>query len=161
MNNIRIITVCEEDADFLYELMNNESVLAALNEVPTTKSVWSEAITEWNHDPDEEDYIIYDGAVPVGWIGINGLSSKDKKAYLKMIVLLPQCQNIGIGQYAINKIAESLKQQGICSIGLYTDKSNIQAQHCYLKCGFHIINELEQKMSNGLIVKRCEMESLF
>lgn len=161
MKNIKIIEVNESDAQFLQELMNNESVMTVLNEVPTTVDAWADAIIEWKHDADEEDYIIFDEATPIGWLGINGLSTEDKKAYIKMIALLPERQNSGIGQYVIKKIIEDFKLRGYASVALYTDKSNIKAQKCYLKCGFGVTAEIEQKMSNGMIVKRCKMECFF
>lgn len=46
MKNIKVIKVNEGDARFLQELMNNESVLTSLNEVPTTIEVWADAISE-------------------------------------------------------------------------------------------------------------------
>lgn len=161
MKNIKIIEVNESDAEFLNELMNNEAVMSVLNEIPTTIFVWNEAIKEWLQDTDEEDYIIFAGTMPIGWLGMNGLSSTDKKAYIKMIVLLPQYQNCGIGSFVIKKTIEGLKLRGYNSIGLYTDQSNIRAQQCYLKCGFNIIAEAEQKMSNSSVVKRYVMEYTF
>lgn len=158
MENIKIIDVNDENAQFLNELMNNESVMVALNEVPTTIDDWADAIREWKQDADEEDYIIYDESIPVGWMGINGLSAETKKVYIKMIALLPEYQSRGIGQYVIGKIVDNLKSRGYVSVGLYTDQSNIRAQRCYAKCGFNVIGEVEQKMSNGAIVKRYQME---
>lgn len=158
MKNIKIIAITENDAEFLQKLMNNEAVMDILNEVPTTLSVWGDAIKEWLQDTDEEDYIIFDETTPIGWLGVNGLSSTDKKAYIKMIALLPQYQNCGIGSFVIKETIESLKLRGYSSIGLYTDQNNIQAQQCYKKCGFDIIDETEQKMSNGAVVKRYVME---
>lgn len=158
MNKIRIAEVERKDASFLYELMNNEAVITALNEVPTTVDVWKEAVVEWKQDDDEKDYIIFEDDSPIGWLGINGLAAKDKTAYIKMIALLPQYQNNGIGQYVIDQAIEKLRSMGYTIVGLYTDKSNIKAQRCYLKCGFEIKNETEQKMSNGKVVKRYRME---
>ena len=158
METIRIIDVNEGNAQFLQELMNDESVMAALNEVSTTVDVWAEAIREWKQDADEEDYIIYDESMPIGWLGINGLSTEEKKVYIKMIVLLPEYQNGGIGQYVISKIIENLKSRGYVSVGLYTNQSNIRAQCCYSKCGFIVTDEFEQKMSNGAVIKRYKME---
>lgn len=158
MKNIKIIAVTENDAEFLQKLMNNETVMAILNEVPTALAVWVDAIKEWAQDTDEEDYIIFDETTPIGWLGVNGLSSTDKKAYIKMIALLPQYQNCGIGSFVITETIENLKLRGYNSIGLYTDQSNIQAQQCYLKCDFDITAETEQKMSNGAVVKRYIME---
>lgn len=158
MNNIKINKVKKTDAQFLYEIMNNESIMTILNEVPTGISVWVDAIIEWGLDPDEEDYIIFDELVPIGWIGINGLSSKDKKAYIKVIVLIQSYQKRGIGQYVINQIIVNLKLRGYGYIGLYTDQSNVQAQRCYSKCGFDVADNTVQKMSNGAIVRRYKME---
>lgn len=158
MDSIRIVDANEENARFLFELMNDAFLMDVLNEVPTTIDVWIDAIKEWKQDPDEEDYIIFDDIIPIGWVGINGLLAEDKKAYIKMIVLLPRYQNRGIGRYVMSKIIEKLKRQGYLSVGLYTDQCNIKAQHCYLKCGFKVIDEAEQKMSNGAVVKRYKME---
>ena len=96
--------------------------------------------------------------VPIGWLGLNGLSSEDKKAYIKVIALIPSYQKRGIGQYVINQIIENLKLRGYVSIGLYTDQSNVQAQCCYLKCGFDVTDKIVQKMSNGTSVRRYKME---
>ena len=160
MNNIKINKVKKSDAQFLHDLMNNESIMAVLNEVPTAINVWTDAIMEWEQDPDEEDYIIFDELVPIGWLGLNGLSSEDKKAYIKVIALIPSYQKRGIGQYVINQIIENLKLRGYVSIGLYTDQSNVQAQRCYLKCEFDVTDKIVQKMSNGTYVRRYKMERI-
>ena len=158
MNNIMINKVKKSDVQFLHDLMNNESIMAVFNEVPTTINVWADAIIEWRQDSDEKDYIIFDELVPIGWLGINGLSSEDKKAYIKVIALIPSYQKRGIGQYVVNQIIENLRLRGYVSIGLYTDQSNVQAQHCYLKCGFDVTDKIVQKMSNGASVRRYKME---
>lgn len=77
--NIKIVEVCERDASFLCGLMNDGKILDALNEVPTQVSDWTEAISAWSCDNDEEDYIIFDETTPIGWVGVNGLLSKEKK----------------------------------------------------------------------------------
>ena len=156
--DIKIALVNEKDAVFLNELMNNGEVMTALNEVHTAAELWVDAIAEWNKDDDEEDYIIFSGDVPVGWLGINGLLSEDKRAYIKMIALLPEYQNCGIGQYVINQITDHLKRRGYVSVGLYTNQNNIRAQQCYIKCGFNVTAETVQKMSDGADVKRFKME---
>lgn len=158
--SIDILDVCETDAKFLYELMNDDSVLKAQNEVRTELSDWKEAIAAWNCDPDEEDYIIYNEGVPAGWFAVNGLLSDDKKVYIKMIALLPQYQNKGIGFYAINHFLEALGLRGYEEAVLYTNRNNYSAQKCYQKCGFTIKEELFQKMSDGNIVKRYKMSVL-
>lgn len=160
MKNININKVKSSDAQFLHTLMNNGSIISVLNEVPTTVDVWSDAIDKWEQDDDEEDYIIFDKDLPIGWLGINGLSSAEKKVFIKIIVLLPNYQKRGIGQYVIHQTKENLKSRGFLSIGLYTNQNNIQAQRCYFKCGFEVTDEIVQKMSNGEIIYRFKMECI-
>ncbi len=157
--NIRILTVNEGDAVFLCELMNDKSILNVLDEIPTRLCDWNDAISTWKYDPDEEDYIIFYGETPVGWLGVNGLLSKDKTAYIKMIVLLPRYQNMGIGSYVVEKCLTDLKSRGFKKVMLYTDQENYRAQKCYSKCGFTVVQKLTEKMSNGNMANRYKMQS--
>jgi ribosomal protein S18 acetylase RimI-like enzyme len=158
MENISIREVEGKDAEFLFNLMNNESILKSLNEVTTSLDIWESAITEWNNDADEEDYIIFDNNIPIGWLGVNNLTSQDRQVFVKVIAILPNKQGLGIGKYAINQLIENLKFRGYESIGLYTDRNNVGAQKCYQKCGFVITDTIVQKMSNGEYIKRYKME---
>lgn len=155
----RIQSVCENDAEFLYLLMNCPPVLQRLNEVPTKQQDWIDAISEWEHDDDEEDYIVFDGNTPIGWIGVNGLLGGDKVAYLKMAALLPDYQGHGFGAFAIRELMCHLKHSGFEKIILYTDSDNYNAQACYQKCGFQIVESLVETMSNGMAVSRLKMEA--
>ena len=159
--NIRIQNVCEDDAEFLYRMMNDKSILNALDEVPTQFSDWVDAISAWNGDPDEEDYIIFDENTPIGWLGINGLLSEDKIAYIKMIGLFPQYQNKGIGTHVINQFLGLLKSRGFAAVALYTNQNKARAQNCYRKCGFTVTEELTEEMANGKLAKRYKMEMVF
>jgi len=158
MENISIREVEQKDAGFLFNLMNNEAILKSLNEVTTSLDIWESAIIEWNNDADEEDYIIFDNNIPIGWLGVNRLTSQDKQVFIKVIAILPNKQGLGIGKYAINQLIENLKFRGYESIGLYTDRNNVNAQKCYQKCGFMITDTIVKKMSNGEYVERHKME---
>ena len=136
-------------------------MLDALDEIPTQLNDWIDAISAWNCDPDEEDYIIFYGETPIGWLGINGLLSEDKTAYIKMIGLLSQYQNKGIGAYVINQFLEILQSRGFVAVALYTNQNNCRAQNCYMKCGFKVKEELTEKMANGNLAKRYKMEITF
>lgn len=159
--NIRILNVCEDDAEFLHKIMNDKNILDVLGEIPTQLNDWIDAISAWNCDSDEEDYIIFDRETPIGWIGINGLLSEDKIAYIKMIGLLPRYQNKGIGAYVINQFLEILKSKGFVAVALYTNQNNCRAQHCYMKCGFKVTEELTEKIANGNLTNRYKMEIVF
>lgn len=158
-DNILIRAVNENDAGFLNYLMNCPSVLQALNEIPTEIHDWAGAIKAWLCDNDEEDYIIMNGDMPIGWLGINGLLNQDRTVYLKMAALLPDSQGCGFGTAAILKLMGSLKQRGKRKLILYTDHDNSIAQACYMKCGFRIADFLTETMSNGRAVLRYIMEA--
>ena len=158
MNNIKLRAVSYADAEFLYFIMNTDAVLDALNELPTQLEDWVNAIMEWSKDKDEEDYIIGDGESPIGWLGINGLESADKVAYLKLVAILPDYHNKGIGRYAVSKIIEMLRQRNYLRVALYTDQENYKARACYSKCGFEVIEIFMEEMANGKSVVRCKME---
>lgn len=158
MANIKLRTVSDTDAQFLFCIMNHETILNALNELPTHLKDWADAIHEWSRDADEEDYILCDGNTPIGWLGINNLSSSDKVAYLKLAAILPDYHCKGIGQYAIRQILEMLRQRNYTKAALYTDLDNHKAQACYRKCGFTIVETFSEEMANGKTVARCKME---
>ena len=158
MENISIREIEAKDAEFLFNLMNNESILNSLNEIPSSLDNWQSAITEWNKEH-EEHHIIFDNSIPVGWLGVNGLTSQDKQAWIKIIAILPDKQGLGIGPYVINQLIENLKLRGYKSIALYTDRSNVNAQKCYQKCGFVITDTPIKKMHNGKYVERYKMEA--
>ena len=158
MNNIKLRTVSDADAPFLAFIMNIETVLDALNELPTQLEDWEDAINEWNNDNDEEDYIISDGETPIGWLGINNLESDDKVAYLKLAAILPDYHNKGIGCYAISQVIEMLRKRNYLKVALYTDQENCKARACYSKCGFEVTETFIEDMINGKTVVRCKME---
>ena len=156
---LQIRPVNESDAEFLYQLMNCPSLLERLNEVPTTRQDWTDAISEWLKDEDEEDYIVLAGCIRTGWLGVNGLLGGDGIAYLKMAAFLPEYQGKGYGTCSIREVLDSLKQRGIEQVFLYTDSDNAPAQACYRKCGFTVAENLTETMSNGKDVDRVKMIS--
>ena len=158
-NEIRIRPVNEKDAEFLYQLMNCPSLLERLNEVPTTRQDWTDAISEWLKDEDEEDYIVLTGDTPMGWLGVNGLRGGDGIAYLKMAAFLPEYQGRGYGTCSIRVVLDNLKRKGIEQVFLYTDSDNAPAQACYRKCGFKVVESLTETLSNGNDVDRVKMVS--
>ena len=154
---IRIEPVCENDAAFLHQLMNDPAVMQALHEVPTTLRDWADAIGEWAKDEDEEDYIVFDGERPIGWLGVNGLLDESRTAYLKMAAFLPEYQGRGYGTFAILELMRILKHKGVKKVVLYTDLCNVKAQACYKKCGFEVSASTEERMTDGRTVPRLIM----
>lgn len=81
MEGIEIRSVSAGDAEFLFQLMNEPAVMKALNEVPTEKRDWEEAVSAWAEDADEEGYIVFSSGQPVGWFAVNGLLASDHTAF--------------------------------------------------------------------------------
>ena len=156
---LQIRPVNDSDAEFLYQLMNCPSLLERLNEVPTTRQDWTDAISEWLKDEDEEDYIVLTGDTPMGWLGVNGLRGGDGIAYLQMAAFLPEYQGRGYGTCSIRVVLDNLKRKGIEQVFLYTDSDNAPAQACYRKCGFKVVESLTETLSNGKDVDRVKMVS--
>lgn len=158
MNNIKLRAVSDDDAQFLAFIMNTDTVLNALNELPTQLEDWVDAIKEWSKDNDEEDYIISDDETPIGWLGINSLESADKIAYLKLVAILPNYHNKGIGYHAISQVIDMLRKRKYLKVALYTDQENYKAKACYSKCRFEVTETFMEEMANGKTVARCKME---
>ncbi len=158
MRNIEIREVTINDADFLFDLMNNADIRRALYEPSTCKQDWIEAIQAWADDDDEVDYIIWKDGIQIGWFAFNGLQSTDGTIYLKMAVILPEFQHRGIGTYVLSQLLDNVRSKGYTSVALFTNQNNICAQKCYTKCGFEIIQELPERMSDGTTVQRYKME---
>lgn len=159
--HIETAKVCKADAEFLHRLMNDQSIWDALDEVPTQLKDWVDAIAAWERDPDEEDYIIFDDGAPIGWLGVNGLLSENKVAYIKMMGLLPQYQHKGIGLYVLSQFLGILRSRGFAAAVLYTDQNNCSAQKCYMRCGFKVTEEFAEEMANGHLARRYKIEIAF
>lgn len=156
MPQIFVWSVVADNAAFLHRLMNEPTVLAVLHELPTSLSCWKKAIPEWDADLDEENYMICLDEQPIGWIGVNGLASET--AYIKMLVLLPEYRQQGIGTAALKQTLSQLQRRGCRRAVLYTDVGNLRAQRCYEKCGFAGTERLIQQMSDGSFADRLKME---
>jgi RimJ/RimL family protein N-acetyltransferase len=81
----------EDDAAFLFKLCSNPLVRKPLSMKEHDIGFWRGAIQKWNADPDEEVFII--GTLKphrdIGWLGVNGLESNSRIAWIKMIAMLP------------------------------------------------------------------------
>lgn len=130
---LRPITV--EAAPFLHALANDAVVTEALCEGPTDLGMWKDAIEVWGTDPDEADFLIVPTQVgcPVGWIGINGLNSVDRVAWIKMLALAPSAWGRG---YASAAVGRRLAGNGYRRLKLWTDTGNARARACYERNGF-------------------------
>ena len=98
------------------------------------------SLSEWKDllsadDTDEKHFLVLKGAMPVAYMKLNGLESTSE-AWISMLFAAKDFQHQGIGSFAIKYAEEYIRAKGIAAIAVQTDKDNLPAQNCYLKCGY-------------------------
>lgn len=96
-------------------------------------SDWCEMLSQ--NDPDEKNYLICRGVMPVAWLKINGLEQPDT-GYISMLAVEPTFQHMGIGKFAVSYAEDMLRSIGKGKIAVQTTADNIPAISLYKKCGF-------------------------
>lgn len=135
MSQFQVTPMKKDHVPFLYKLLNTPEIMDALHMGKTTADTWQEAFAAWEQDTDEENYIIEEGAAPVGWLSLNGLNS-GTTAWIKMLVVHPSFQHIGAGTFAISEAERMLRDRVFDKLCIQTTSDNIPAQRCYEKYGF-------------------------
>lgn len=160
-HKVLIIPVKEEHAEFINIIANNQELMNIFNDKSTQLRDWQLAIEEWLQDEDEKDFIIIrkEDKLPIGWIGINGLQSKDGSAWIKMIAILPEYWGKNFGSSTVKEVKDMLKSMGYKKVLLWTDEHNTRAQLCYRANNFKVIGEKKDTVGNmGIIKDRILME---
>lgn len=96
-------------------------------------SEWQELLSL--KDSDEKHFLICKGSLPVAYMKINGLESKDN-AWLSMLFVAPRFHRQGIGEFAVGYAERFVSQLGFCELSIQTTSDNVPAQNLYKKCGF-------------------------
>ncbi|MDD4493331.1 MAG: GNAT family N-acetyltransferase [Eubacteriales bacterium] len=107
---------------------------------------WKRLLSE--NDPDEAHFIIHKGAMPCGWLKINGLQNADM-AWISMLAIEPKMQHQGIGTYAVKCAEDFIHTKGFTKIGIHTTEDNIPAQNLYKKCGYVVTEYSECTTGDG------------
>lgn len=140
----------EKDMRFLSELLNNESILAALHNEKLSYDEWLDVYKKyWKNDTDEKHFIMFFEDKPAGWLKINGLDGNDT-AWLSMLAVAPEYQRKGLGTKAVSFFEEYISDRGFSSAGINTTEDNSAAQKLYEKCGYEITERSESVMGDGL-----------
>ena len=160
MDSITVKRVEPGDSNFLYQLMNTPQIMSALNELPTSRDNWTDAVACWETDDDELDFIVWSGDRQIGWLAFNGLSAPDQTVYLKMAAILPEYQHRGIGTHALSRLLDVMKEKNFARAILFTNQENESALMCYQKCGFKVTEKLTQTMTDGTVTRRYKMECI-
>ncbi|MDL2287675.1 GNAT family N-acetyltransferase, partial [Eubacteriales bacterium OttesenSCG-928-G02] len=90
-------------------------------------------------DRDEAHFLVCKGALPIGWLKLNGLSGE--KAWISMLIIGEKFRRQGAGEFAVKYAEAFVKAAGYNSLSLHTGESNIYAQRFYEKYGFAKISE--------------------
>ncbi len=103
------------------------------------------SLSEWKEllsadDTDEKHFLVLKGAMPVAYMKLNGLESTSE-AWISMLFAAKDFQHQGIGSFAIKYAEEYIRAKGIAAIAVQTDKDNLPAQNCYLKCGYSVFEK--------------------
>lgn len=99
-------------------------------------------------DPDEQNFLICRGCMPVAWLKTNGLQSQDM-AWISMLAVSDKHQRQGAGKYAVEFAEQYISSKGFSKVGIHTTDDNIAAQSLCRKCGYTITEYGEFTMSDG------------
>lgn len=139
----------ENNMRFLSELLNNESILAALHNEKLSYDEWLDVYRKyWKNDTDEKHFIMFCEDNPAGWLKINGLDGNGT-AWLSMLAVVPEYQRKGLGIAAVSFFEEYISDRGFSSAGINTTEDNSAAQKLYKKCGYEITERSESVMGDG------------
>lgn len=129
--------------------------IKALHGEKTAFSDWKEILSK--NDPDEQNFLICKGAMPVAWLRVNGLSDKEK-AWISMLVVSDKAQHKGIGTFAVRFIEEFALSKDFSEIGICTTEDNIPAQELYKKCGYAVTGSKNVIYGDGIAGKSYTFE---
>ncbi len=95
---------------------------------------WRELLGEEN--PDQKHFLICDGAMPVGYMKLQGLSGKDR-AWLDMLFVAPKYHGQGIGTFAIAWAQAFAKDNHMTNLCVSVPKDNMAMQHLCRKLAYN------------------------
>lgn len=108
---------------------------------------WKEILSK--DDPDEQNFLICKGAMPVAWLRVNGLLNKDM-AWISMLAVSDNMHRKGIGSFAVQFAENFVRSKGINIISIHTTDDNIPAINLYKKYGYDIIGHGECTTGDGV-----------
>lgn len=101
-----------------------------------------------NRDPDEENFLIYSGALPCVWVKVNGLKS-DGAGWISMLTVEPKFRRRGAGSFAVNFAVNFLAEKGKRTARIQTTEDNIPALSLYKSCGFSVAESRRAMSGDG------------
>ena len=137
---VRLAEVTRGDLPFLCDLYNRTELLDRLNAGELDIEDWDEDFEQWREDGDEEDYVVYYGSEPAGWVKLSGLESGDC-GWISMLVVAPEFRGHGVSRECIHLAEEIFIEKGINTAAMHVYSSNEAAEKCCLSCGYTAVPE--------------------
>jgi ribosomal protein S18 acetylase RimI-like enzyme len=131
---------------FVFGLLMSPRNKSALNPADLNYDDWKTAFESNLSDPDEANFIIRRGIVPVAWLKLNGLSGSGM-AWISMLVVHENYHHQGVGSFAIRYAEDYVKEKGFTAMGIHANIENTPAVNCYKKAGYVIMEE--EDCTNG------------
>lgn len=117
---------------------------------------WQEMVSA--NDPDEINYIIYQGDTPAGWFRINGLDDRGGTLWLSMLAIGENFHRQGAGRFAVTFAEEYARSGGYSLLGIHTTMDNLPAQSLYSNCGCVMTEQSECTNGDGQTREGCTFE---
>lgn len=149
---VRLAEVTRSDLPYLCELYNRAGIPDDLGAGKLDIDDWDEAFEQWREDGDEENYIVYYGSDPAGWVKLSGLESGDC-GYISMLVIAPEYRGLGISRECIALAEEIFIEKGINTAAMHISTSNTAAEKCCISCGYTLVSEDTPDDGNVMYIK--------
>lgn len=113
------------------------------------------SLAEWREimavpDPDEANFFVCLGCVPVAWLKLNGLSGTHT-AWISTLAVGPRWQRRGVGRFAVGFAEDFLRARGFAEVRIKTTRDNLAAKGLYTACGYRIVDDRAYHTGDGVL----------
>jgi len=85
---------------------------------------------------------------PIGEVMLHDIERDVGRAHLHVHIFRAESRDHGHGEYALRAVVEyAFRQQRLREITLNVNEANFAARRCYAKCGFQVIDRLDEDES--------------
>lgn len=102
-----------------------------------------------SRDPDEENFLIYIGALPIGWLKVNGLDGGDI-GWISMLAVERDFRRHGAGRFAVDFAESFSASKGKQFVRIKTTEDNFPARTLYEICGYTVVEHKRAMSGDGL-----------
>ncbi len=139
------VAVTEKNgARYITDIFNENADLLHSDIIPYRE--WRDLI--YANDTDEKHFLICKGAVPCGYLKINGLNGNDDIGWISILAVAPAFKGKGVGKYAVSYAEKYLSEHGKLCVKIHTTKDNFPAQRLYEKCGYELCDCTQTNTAN-------------